>query len=481
MMQDSSSVPPPPPVPPVAQAPPARFRPGDGWGPAAIEGLIAALILLVAAQIVAFILYVVSGSSRPSILMTSRIGIVIFTLFHHVGMVFDAPNVTVSEPALGALLPPGAGFALTVAAALMGGTLIVGAVLYRAGRIVGRGVSGPAWARGLHGAKIALTYTAVAAAAGLAIHFTVQIPSSPFISGAFRIHPSTIASILWPLGLGIGFGFAGGFRAAPPQDEPETMARARAVVFGGWRMLLGGLALSFVGLLVLAAVKPGARPVAYNIPTSSGSDAVGGTVFTVLTVPNRAALALYPSMGSCLGVFATVQGADVSYCAVSYSHFPSRSALGAIGPAAAAAGPGGIPGLPSAPRSYLLFLLVPAAATILGGMAAAKRANVSDRRVGAAVGALAGVAFAIFLLAVGILSSLSFRFAAHAQVGGVSFVVRLGPDLVIGTLIGLAWGVAGGAIGGVIRPGAPARLRESGGPAYGFETAAPPPAPPTAP
>src|SRR5207244_12633834 len=127
-------------------------------------------------------------------------------------------------------------------------------------------------------------------------------------SGSFSIHPSTIASIIWPLALAIGFGFAGGFRAAPPQDEPETMTRARAVVFGGWRMLLAGLALSFVGLLVLAAVQPGARPTPYNIPTSSGSDAVGGTVFTVLPGPNRAALALFPSMGPGRGGLARRQG-----------------------------------------------------------------------------------------------------------------------------------------------------------------------------
>ena len=185
MMQDSSPVPPPPPVPPVAEPAPPRFRASDAWGPAAIQGLIAAVILLVAAEIVAFILYAVSGSSRPSVLMHVADRVVIFTLFHHIGMVFDAPNVTVSEPALGALLPPGTGFSLTVAAALMGGTLAVGAVLYRAGRIVGRAVPGPAWARGLHGAKIAITYTVVAALAGLAIHFTVHFPASPLVSGSF--------------------------------------------------------------------------------------------------------------------------------------------------------------------------------------------------------------------------------------------------------------------------------------------------------
>src|SRR5215467_2615922 len=194
-MQGSSSVPHPP-VPPSA---PTRFRFGDAWGSAAIQGVMAAVILLVAAEIVAFILYAVTGSSRPSLLMTSRIGVVIFTLFHHIGMVVDATHVTVSEPQLGALLSPGAGFVLTVAAALMGGTLAVGAVLYRAGRAVGRLAPGPAWARGLHGAKIAVTYTAVAALAGLAIHFTLRIPTSTFFSGSVSIHPSTVASILWPL------------------------------------------------------------------------------------------------------------------------------------------------------------------------------------------------------------------------------------------------------------------------------------------
>ena len=146
-----------------------------------------------------------------------------------------------------------------------------------------------------------------------------------------------------------------------------------------------------------------------------------------------------------------------------------------------AGGPAGVPALPAAPRAYLLFLLVPAAATVLGGMAAAKRAKAPDRRVGAAIGALSGVVFALLLLAVGILASLSLRFATHAQVGGFSFVFRLGPDLVIGTLLGLAWGVAGGAVGGIIRPGVPASVPE-GGFSFGFEAAAPPlPAPPPEP
>ena len=88
--------------------------------------------------------------------------------------------------------------------------------------------------------------------------------------------------------------------------------------------------------------------------------------------------------------------------------------------------------------------------------------------------------FALLLLAVGILASLSLRFAPHAQVGGISFVFRLGPNLVIGTLLGLAWGVAGGAIGGAIRPGLPASVAE-GGSSFGFEAAPAPPAPPPAP
>jgi hypothetical protein len=121
-----------------------------------------------------------------------------------------------------------------------------------------------------------------------------------------------------------------------------------------------------------------------------------------------------------------------------------------------AAGGRGIPSLPAAPGGYLLFLVVPAVATVMGGLAAARRAGAPDRRIGAAVGGLAGVVFAVFLSGVGLLSTLSVRFSGHAQAAGsASIRVRLGPDLLIGTLVALAWGLVGGAIGGMIRPGAP--------------------------
>jgi hypothetical protein len=444
-----------------------------------VQGLIAAAIVGVAAEIVAFVFYAVSSSPRPSILLTSRIGIVLFYLFHHVGMVFDASNLTITEQPIGSILPPGSGLSLTAAVALLGGTVAVGLLLYRAGRIVGKKVDGPAWMRGLHGMKVAATYAAVSALATLAVHFTVHLPRSPVASGSFSIRPSIAAAVLWPLVFGMVFGFTGGFRSgdAGREREPESMRRARGVVAGGWRMLLAGMLLSYGGLLALSVVKPAARPIAYNIPTSGANEAVAGSVLTVLTIPNRAALALYPSMGSCVGVFAGAAGADVSFCAVSYSHFPTASALARI--SAAGAGGNGIPSLPAAPGGYLLFLLVPAASTVAGGLLAARRSKAQDRRVGAAVGALAGVVFALLTLAVGILATLSVKIVGHVQSLSGGAQVRLGPDLLIGTLIALAWGLAGGAVGGVIRPGSPAFARPAGDVEhYGFAVSSPPIPPP---
>jgi hypothetical protein len=125
----------------------------------------------------------------------------------------------------------------------------------------------------------------------------------------------------------------------------------------------------------------------------------------------------------------------------------------------------GIPiDLGPAPFQYLLFLLVPLAATIAGGWLAAQRAGATEAEEGAVAGATIAIPYALWLGA----------FALVARVGGsTSFFVAVseawvGPGLVSTVLIAIVWGALGGAIGGAlvarnasgpgINPGPPANV-----------------------
>ena len=95
------------------------------------------------------------------------------------------------------------------------------------------------------------------------------------------------------------------------------------------------------------------------------------------------------------------------------------------------------------------------------------------------VGAMAGVAFALFAL--GTLLLASIRFKVGGSVGAVNQLVgtRVGPDVVSGTLLALLWGVVGGALGGLLSARSLGRRGGPVGPAWQSSVAQPPPdAPP---
>jgi hypothetical protein len=101
----------------------------------------------------------------------------------------------------------------------------------------------------------------------------------------------------------------------------------------------------------------------------------------------------------------------------------------------------------NAPGGYLVFLLVPAVATLVGGRWAgstAERAGTS----GAAIGAASGVVFGVLVLACCLLASITLTYGATSGAMSGGGHLWIGPDPVSGTLFALAWGLAGGALGG---------------------------------
>ena len=98
--------------------------------------------------------------------------------------------------------------------------------------------------------------------------------------------------------------------------------------------------------------------------------------------------------------------------------------------------------MPAIARS---FVLVPAAAVVLGVRRAARQASASTAAGAAVIGAGAGIAFAALVVVTSLAGSL---WLSVPTTGGTTRTVAFGPDPVSTTLAALAWGVVGGAVGG---------------------------------
>jgi hypothetical protein len=436
-----------PPAPPAPPAPSSTVDLRGGWGTAVLGAVVVAAVLGIVAEGLSFLFYAARGGSNASSSEFARIGGVIFYAFHRVGLVFDVPRSFTGELGQSGLgFPVSARF--TASIAVMGGTLLAMALLYLAGRTVADRAGGDGWTRGVHGAKVAVPYALICLIGAGAVRF-----SFPLGGGSLRIHPSYVGAVLWPLGLGILSGFAGGVRsrgeaswAGAPGADAALVRRARAAVAGGWSMIALGLILSFVGLLVLAAVKPTATRGYFSGAFRGGADTGAATIAAnVLVVPNMAAWVLFPSMGSCLGVSGGSFGLQGSFCFLSYTQFPKSGAVGGL------IGGGGVGALPNPPLGYYAFILAPLVAVVAGGMTAARRASASTRGEAVATGVLAGVAFGLMAILTLVLSIISVRIGG--QLAGVSQAVsvRLGPELAKSVLLAFSWGIVGGAVGGFIQ------------------------------
>jgi Family of unknown function (DUF6350) len=409
----------------------------QGWNTAIVRAVLTVLVLLFVAQAVIVLAYFAAeDASKPSAATVARYGGALFYTFHHVGFRFEVPSAGSQ-----AETPFGVFAGGVVAVAAMAGTMLCLWMLYLGGRAVAEETGGSTLARGLHGLKVAPPYAAITLIGSFLLRFKPedggQVPT---------IHPSYLAALLWPLALACAAGFAGGVRSEHPdswsrlvQGREDLGRRLHGALAGGWAMILFGLAFAFVGLLVLAVVKPDSTADYFSSFDQGVLTGVLAIVVTLLLLPNMAAWVLFPAMGSCVGV-----SGPLSICFLSYAHFPQdvgSTVSGTTNPASLS--------LPSAPPGYFLFLLVPLAAVLVGGVIAARRAHSRSRNEAVAAGAHAGVAFALLSLVTIMLASITLKFTG--SVGGItgngSF--RIGPNLTSSVLLALVWGVLGGALGGL--------------------------------
>lgn len=455
-----------PPVPPVSAAGGGEVL-TSGWGTAVGRAALAFVIVALLGQAIPWLATASDPAGAPDTLDVIKIGGVFFYLFHHAGIAFDLPNVSLGEAAAG---PLGGSIPLsaTMALGLMLGTALAVWLLYRGGRAVAGSMGGRPAIRALNGAKVAIPYALLAFGFSFLVSFSFPLPPLPFFEGGqpLKIGPSPLAALLWPLGLGLLAGAWGGLSTA--REEVRDRPRGRmlgAILGGGWRMAWYGLGLAFLGYLITAALNPDV-PLPFGpdyfrgvAGADSVLDAANLVLITVLVIPNIATLVLVPAMGASLGFSGSAGGVQLSCTLLSYTRFPAGGAQPSGGEALFDV----CSSLPirfeTAPIGYFLFLLVPLVAAILAGRRAARRAEAGSSAQGAAIGAASGIAFAAIVGLLIVLASITIK--ASGEVGGVggSQGVSIGPILVTGLLFALAWGVAGGALGGVLGSGGDTHTR----------------------
>jgi hypothetical protein len=299
-------------------------------------------------------------------------------------------------------------------------------------------------ARVLHGIKVAPAYAIPPFVLSGLVSIDIPIPRNGLVAGSLQLQPWDLSWFVLPLLIAAAAGAAGGLRSGRYEliSNDPWGRRAAGVIGGGLRMFVLGLVLSFVGLLVLAAVRPGATRTYFETISGPPTDQTTMNIaHHVLLLPNQSLWVLVPAMGGCDGL----SGGGVSATFLCYSKVPTTVSVSPEGlisdtPVVQA-------DFEKAPSSYFLFLLVPALSVVLGGRyAASKRARLRGEAVG--MGAASGVVFAVLVTVGSWLASVSAGLSSPT--GGIpaDASIMIGPGVVAAGLLALVWGVVGGGLGG---------------------------------
>jgi hypothetical protein len=383
--------------------------------------LLVFLPVFVAGQAIAWLTYAVSGWYRPW--SWFKIGVAEALASVRVG--FVATWLRLGAKTTVPLPPMSAALELAVGALL----IAVCVLAFRAGRDQARGLDSrplaAAWAGSLPGVGFAIPMALVA------IPVTLGFPQF----GIDHLEPVLWQAFVLPLVVGGVCGAVGGLAAARAAvDEREPWGpRLAAAAHAGFTAFWWALALAFAGFLVVAALQPGPTGAYARFVDRTGGSGAALVVQHALLLPNQSSMILDTAMG----VPTTVGVGDTTLARLSIT---GVDAIGTEGAALA-----GLAGARSTqadfPTWYWAFVLVPAAATIVGGRTAGGAAR--GRREAAARGALAGLVYAVLCTIAAWFAAIVLPLFA-ATIGGS---VRLGTDPARTGLFALAWGVLGCTIG----------------------------------
>lgn len=432
----------------AAASGPVRSPLAAGWGTAVRRGLLAFGIVAAVAEGAALAVYAL-GPSGIGLGDAVRVGGLYVAMFHRVPLRLSADEAGLfgflgSSPATGSAAALHAEIAIVPLAV----TALAAWLLWRAGRAVAVSAGGSSLERAMHGAKVAPVYAGAVAATSLL--------SSLHVSGfelvpprEFDLSAAPVLAVVLPLVLAAVAAAGGGWWSAGAGEMPPP----RAVLAGGWTMLVAGLLLSYAGLFLAGVVRPDGLEALLTPSTGRYYQTLFGRADVGMVLlghhlalaPNEAAWVLTPAMGGCTGAFPETGEPSRFLC---YGRFPLEVPVPSWLPAS------GVPGetagsarFGTAPAPYFLFLLVPAAAAVLGGRRAASSGAVGSGREAVVLGAAAGTVFAVLVTAVSWAASISAAASLTVDATTDRGGVRLGPDLLVGGLLALAWGVAGGALG----------------------------------
>jgi hypothetical protein len=332
-------------------------------------------------------------------------------------------------------------------AALMLGLAIAGYLLYRVGKWVAARETGSGWLSGLRGLQIALLYAAVMFVLGLIARTDISLAGIAEIREGPRsvsLEPSLLGAFWLPFLLA---SLAAGAGAVSGKLRPrERLARlAVAGVAGGWGAAWLAVALASIAFLIVAALNPEVTRAYLELVSGGGLAKALLVVTTLLFLPNAGTGIAAAAMGGSINFVA----AGDSCAVISFLRFPGG--FMEPGPVTGLGEACGIPvALGPAPFQYLLFLLVPLAATIAGGWLAARRSGATEAEEGAIAGAAIAIPFALSTWVLALMARLGYVVGPAALFAPFEVRVWIGPGLLSTVLVALVWGVAGGAIGGAI-------------------------------
>ena len=326
---------------------------------------------------------------------------------------------------------------------MMLGTFLAIAILYRGGRAVADRAGGGVGARVLHGIKVAPAYAIPAFVVSGLVSIDIPIPRNGLVAGSLQLGPWDLSWFVFPLLIAAAAGAAGGLRSGRYEllSHDPWGRRVAGSIAGGLRMFVLGLVLSFVGLLVLAAIRPGATRTYFE--TVSGPPTEQATMniaHHVLLLPNQSLWVLVPAMGGCDGL----SGGGVSATFLCYSKVPTTVTVNPEGLTS------GTAVVQARLREGAIRLLpVPPGARAVGraGRQIRRQERAQLRWEAVGMGAASGVVFAALVVVGSWLASVSAGLSSPT--GGIpaNASVLIGPGVLAAGLLALVWGVVGGALG----------------------------------
>ncbi len=374
-----------------------------------------------AGQAIAWLTYAVSGAYRPW--SWFKIGLAYALGGARVG--FTTTSVRASADDVTVTVAP---LAVTIGALAI--ALVV--LAFRAGREQGREAPRSSWKAALAGSLVG---------PGLALPMfvgalLVRLGFPDYSIDSMR--PVMWQALAFPLVVGCAAGAAGG--AAATREALDGTGRGRravGVARGGLLAFVLGISFAFLAFLVLAAVETHATAAYARFVDSAGTGGAVTVLHHALVLPNQSSMVLGVTMGS--PAVLSLAGTPDAHIGLTGIGFEGELARLFLAEGRRLDFPGW----------YWGFLVVPLAATVLGGRRAGSGA--CSRREQLFRGALAGVVYSLLCAGTAWASAISLPVFAEI-LGGAP---RLGASALRTLLVSLPWGVLGCAAGALYPEKAP--------------------------